>query len=187
MSKVVVFKGGPRKMGYTAKLLDQAAEGARSKGAEITVFDLNDPGIRGCQGCLYCRTHSGCAVQDYLQPMYQAIEEADAVIFGSPIYYYQITGQARVWLDRTFPLIEGQGHTFAPRYPGKKLITVYAQGNPDPKIAENGINFANGILQSYGWTLEDCIQCCGTSDDLPREKFDELSLRAFQAGESLIG
>jgi multimeric flavodoxin WrbA len=37
--------------------------------------------------------------------MYEAINEADAIVFGSPIYYYQITGQARVWLDRTFPML----------------------------------------------------------------------------------
>lgn len=61
MSKVVIFKGSPRKKGYATKLLDQVAKGAKSKGAEVIEFDLNDTGIRGCQGCFYCRTHDGCA------------------------------------------------------------------------------------------------------------------------------
>lgn len=67
MSKVVIFKCSPRKNGYTTKLLDQVAKGAKSKGAEVIEFDLNDAGIRGCQGCFYCRTHDGCAINDYLQ------------------------------------------------------------------------------------------------------------------------
>ncbi|WP_077612477.1 flavodoxin family protein [Clostridium sp. Marseille-P2415] len=184
MSKVVIFKGSPRKNGYTAKLLEQVAKGAGSKGADIIEFDLNDPGIRGCQGCFYCRTHDGCAVKDYLQPMYEAIAEADAIVFGSPIYYYQITGQARVWLDRTFPML---GVNFAPRHPGKKLITIFAQGNPDPKIGAEGIKFANDVLETYGWKLEDSIHCCGTNADPDSAMFEELSLRAFQDGEKLIG
>jgi len=183
MSKIVVFNGSPRKNGYTAKLLDQVVKGAKSKGAEVIEFDLNNTGIRGCQGCGYCRTHDGCAVNDYLQPMYEAINEADAIIFGSPIHYYQITGQAKVWLDRTFPML---GDNFVPRHPGKKIITIFAQGNSDPKNGADGINFVSGIVEHYGWDLEDSIQFCGTNDpDL--QKFEELSLKAFKDGENLVG
>lgn len=187
MSKVVIFKGSPRKNGYTSKLLEQVSKGAKSKGAEVIEFDLNDSGIRGCQGCFYCRTHDGCAIKDYLQPMYEAINEADAIVFGSPIYYYQITGQSRVWLDRTFPMLGGLKDTFEPRHPGKKLITIFAQGNPDPKIGAGGIKFANDMLESYGWKLEDSIHCCGTTAGPDLAMFDELSLRAFKDGENLVG
>lgn len=187
MSKVVIFNGSPRKNGYTAKLLEQVAKGAKSKGAEVIEFDLNDSGIRGCQGCFYCRTHDGCAIKDYLQPMYKAITEADAIVFGSPIYYYQITGQAKVWLDRTWPMLGDMiDHSFIPRHPGKKLITVFAQANPDPKIHAEGIDFINNVFALYGWNLEDSIRCCGTS----ASNFaisEELSLRAFKDGENLIG
>ncbi len=184
MSKVVIFKGSPRKNGYTSRLLEQVAKGVKSKGAEVIEFDLNDPGIRGCQGCYYCRTHDGCAVNDYLQPMYKAIDEADAIVFGSPIYYYQITGQARVWLDRTFPMV---GENFAPRHSGKKAITIFAQGNPNPQIAEEGIKFVTNIFETYGWKIEDSIHYCGTSSNPDLEKFEELSLRAFKDGENLVG
>ncbi|MFT8350748.1 flavodoxin family protein [Clostridium saccharoperbutylacetonicum] len=187
MSKVVIFNGSPRKNGYTSKLLEQVVKGAESKGAEVIEFDLNDPGIRGCQGCYYCRTHDGCAVKDYLQPMYEAINEADAIVFGSPIYFYQITGQARVWLDRTFPMIEMNGQTVKPRHPDKKLITVFAQGSPDPKVGEAGIKFVTDVLVRYGWKLEDNIHCCGTSYNPDLAMFEELSKRAFKAGENLVG
>ena len=186
MSKVVIFKGSPRKNGYTAKLLEKVAEGAKSKGAEVIEFDLNDPGIRGCQSCFYCRTHDGCAVKDYLQPMYQAINEADAIVFGSPIYYYQITGQARVWIDRTFPMIDMSGQTITPRHPDKKLITIFVKGSPDPKVGEAGIKFANNILDKYGWKLEDTIHYCGTSNNPDLEMLNQLALRAFKDGQNLV-
>ena len=184
MSKVVIFNGSPRKNGYTGKLLEQVAKGAKSKGAEVIEFDLNNPKIRGCQGCFYCRTHDGCAVNDYLQPMYEAIKEADAIVFGSPIYYYKITGQAKVWFDRTFPML---GNDYKPKYPGKKLITIFAQGNPDPKIGAEGVKYANNMLEELGWKLEDSIHYCGTSHNSDLAVFDELSLRAFKDGENLVG
>jgi len=183
MSKVVAFMGSPRKDGYSAKLLAQVIKGAKSKGAEVIEFDLNDPEVRGCQGCFYCRTHDGCAVNDYLQPMYEAINQADAVVFASPIYYYQITGQAKVWIDRTFPMV---GANFAPRHAGKKAITIFTQGGAKPEIGAAGVKFVNDVFAGYGWELEDSIHCCGTSD-LAAAAFDELSVRAFKDGENLIG
>ncbi len=144
---------------------------------------MNDPGIRGCQGCFYCRTHDGCATKDYLQPMYEALNEADAIVFGSPIYYHQITGQSRVWLDRTFPMV---GDNFAPRHPGKKVITIFSQGNSNPEIGAEGIKFVTEIFELYGWKLEDSINYCGTNDP-DSAMFEELSLRAFKDGENLIG
>ncbi|MBV7271465.1 flavodoxin family protein [Clostridium sp. PL3] len=192
MSKVVIFNGSPRKSGYTTKLLEQVAKGAKSKGAEIIEFDLNDSRIRGCQGCFYCRTHDGCAVKDYLQPMYEAITEADAIVFGSPNYGYQITGQAKIWLDRTFPMV---GENFMPRHPGKKVVSIFVQGSPNPEMGAEGIKAVNNIFARYGWELEDSILCCGTTDfhseKLERfnsniEQFEELSLRALKDGENLV-
>jgi multimeric flavodoxin WrbA len=69
----------------------------------------------------------------YLQPMYKAIAEADAIVFGSPIYTYPITDQAKTWLDRTFPMVEELSNKFIPRHPDKKLITIFSQGSLDPK------------------------------------------------------
>lgn len=182
MSKVVIFNGSPRKNGCTAKLLTEIRKGAESQGSQIVTFDLNDPGIKGCQGCYYCRRNDGCATEDYLQPMYQEIIEADAIVVGSPIYYHQISGQVKTWLDRTFPMVAGS--KFEPRHPGKKLVTVFSQGNPNKDLFAEGINFLNNILQSYGWELIDSILCFGSNRpemDITTEQLE----KAYQDGVSL--
>ena len=78
---------------------------------------------------------------------------------------------------------EGLGHTFTPRHPGKKLITIFSQGSSDPKMGAEGIKFVNDIFKLYGWKLEDSIHYCGNSDTI----FNELSLRAFKDGENIVG
>lgn len=186
MSKVVIFNGSPRKNGYTSKLLNEIKNGAESAGAKTITFDLNNANIKGCQGCHYCRENDGCATQDYLQPMYQEIAQADAVVFGSPIYYYQISGQSKIWLDRTFPMIGGTDSTnFAPRHPGKKLLTVFSQGNADKDSFIENISQINNILKGFGWDLIDSIICSGTTNP-DFEITKELLEQAFQTGRKLV-
>ncbi len=163
MKKIVVFLGGPRKNGYTTILANAAAKAAEEKGADVVTFSLNEIDIRGCQGCNYCRTHEdGCAVTDSLTPMYTAIADADAIIFASPIYYYQITGQAKTWLDRTYPFI-GSGGTA--RHPGKTVLGFYAHGEADPNAYTDVIQYVNTFFGYYGWDIQENILVSGTTQE----------------------
>ena len=182
MSKIVVFKGSPRKNSFSTKLLEQVVEGAKSKGAEITAYDLNDPGIRGCQSCFFCRSHAGCATQDVLQPMYKDIEEADGVAVSFPLYFGGINGQCKSWLDRMYPML---GSDYQPRFPGKNIVTVYAQGNPDPDFLKSTIDQTNMFCKIFGWELKDSLLACGTHD--PEYKLsDALMKSAYEAGKKLV-
>ncbi len=180
--KVVIFLGSPRKNGYTTTLAREAGRGAAEAGLEIREYDLNDSGIRGCQGCYHCRETYGCATRDYLAPAYQDIAEADAVIVASPIYFYQITGQAKVWVDRMFPMIDGG---FAPRQPGKKAITVFSQHQDNPEIFKSAMDWLNNVLKDgFGWNLTASIACCGEPEE-GSAGYGELLLQARAAGAAL--
>jgi len=185
MSKIIAFVGSPRKKGYTSLLIEEVIKGARSKGAEVKIYDLNDDGIKGCQGCFYCRSHEGCSTNDYLQPMYEDIKNADGIIFGSHIYFMQISGQSKMWLDRMFPMIEGTSFPFKARYPGKKAVTIFSQGNENKDAFQNAIQSVNGSFSMFGWELIDSLLCSNTSSpDLKLS--EELFKQAFAAGELLI-
>lgn len=94
MKKVVAFLGSPRPNGYTAKLVERVLEGAKAAGAEVVTYSLNDEGIKGCQGCFYCRNHPDCATKDKLYPMYEDIKSACGIVGGFPIYFGTVSGQA---------------------------------------------------------------------------------------------
>lgn len=183
MSKIVAFIGSPRENGFSTKLLNQVVEGAKSAGAEVVTYDLNDSGVKGCQGCFYCRSHEGCATQDALQPMYQDIKEADGIVVSFPLYFGGISGQAKSWLDRMFPMIDS---TFAPRYPGKKVVTIYAQGNANPGLMKTAIDTNNGYFKLFGWDLVQSLLVYNTND--PERKLDDALIeKAFEAGKTLVG
>lgn len=102
--RVLAVNGSPRKNGNTAALLEHALSGARSRGAEGRRVDLYDLRYRGCVSCFYCkrkdRPHGTCALRDDLSPLLEEIRESDAVIFGSPIYYDNITSGMAAFLER---------------------------------------------------------------------------------------
>jgi multimeric flavodoxin WrbA len=180
--KVVVFFGSPRKNGNTARLVQQAMDGAKAAGAEVTSYYLNDEGIRGCQGCGYCRGHEGCATKDALSPMYEEIKRAGGIIAGFPIYFGNISGQSKVWIDRLYPMLGGE---FSPRYPGKKAVTVYSQANNDNDMFKKAIDTNDTFFKLFGWELADSILSYGSAQpdySLPQELLD----RAFEAGKRLV-
>jgi len=102
---VLAVNGSPRKNGNTAALLAKALEGAASQGAHTETIHLYDLNFKGCTSCFACKLIGGesygkCAYRDDLTDVLAKIEKADAVIFGSPIYFSEITGEMRSLLER---------------------------------------------------------------------------------------
>ena len=110
--KVLAFNGSPRKKWNTATLLNKTLEGAASKGAITEMIHLYDLNYKGCISCFACKLKDGksygkCAVKDELTPILAKIGEADAIILGSPIYFFRVTGEMRSFMERLlFPYLE---------------------------------------------------------------------------------
>jgi multimeric flavodoxin WrbA len=103
--KVIAVNGSPRKRWNTATLLEKTIEGAASQGAETELLHLYDLDFKGCKACFTCKTKDGpsygrCAVKDDLTPVLKKVEEADALILGSPIYFGTVTGEMRSFMER---------------------------------------------------------------------------------------
>lgn len=101
---VIAINGSPRKNGNTITLLKEALKGAESQGVQTQQVDLYDLKYKGCVSCFYCkrkdRPHGTCAMRDDLSPLLEKLKAVDAVIFGSPIYYDNITSGMTAFLER---------------------------------------------------------------------------------------
>jgi len=109
--KVIAFNGSPRKKWNTATLLNKALDGAAAQGAETELIHLYDLDFKGCVSCFSCKMKDGksygkCAVKDDLTPILAQVEEAGAIILGSPIYLGTVTGEMRSFMERLiFPYL----------------------------------------------------------------------------------
>ncbi|GHU89341.1 flavodoxin family protein [Clostridia bacterium] len=168
---IIGFSGSPRKSGSTAVAVGKILEGAREQGANTQMFGAGEREIKPCQGCLYCVTGSGCAVKDDMQAVYAALKTADALVFGAPIYLGQMSGQAKVFMDRLFAQITPR---FSPRFKeanaGKKLILVWTQGNPDGEKFREYLDYTKKMFELLEFDVRDVVVVAGTRTETVNEQ-----------------
>ena len=141
---IIAFNGSPRKEWNTATLLKKALEGASSQGAKTELINLYDLNYKGCISCFACKEKGGksygeCVIKDVLKPIFKRVEESDAIIFGSPIYLGNITGEMQSFLERlVFPYLT---YTDPPEslFPKKICVGfIYTMGLPEELMNEFG-------------------------------------------------
>ena len=152
MKKIIVVDGGPRKNFNTASMLQKFAEGAASASQEIEVKTIRLYGLdyKGCMACMACKikgkASNVCKFKDALTPVLEDIAEADGLVLGSPIYFGDVTGQMRTFLERlSFPWLSYNDYSMtAP----KRMPVVLME-------TMNGLPDRNNS-QGYG-SMEYCI------------------------------
>ena len=110
--KIIVLNGAARKNGNTAKLADAFTEGAKSAGNQVTTFYLDGMEIHSCKGCLHAERYSKspCSQKDDMEQIYAEFEEANVVVFASPLYFWTITGTLKIAADRLYAELECLGY-----------------------------------------------------------------------------
>ena len=208
MTKVVVVNGSPRSGWNTDMLLDEAAKGAASKGAEIIKFDLYKlPKISGCISCFGCKreAHKGeCVVRDDMKPLLDAVRGADALIMGAPNYFSDLCAEFKLFYERlVFPyLTYNSEHPCCNQRPIPVLL-IMTSNAPDTLYSGMLENYRNVLSKFIGPTdvyvvgetmqVKDYSKFDWTFFDGPsrverREKVFPSQLKeAFNRGASLIG
>lgn len=138
--KVIGINASPRKKANTQTLVETMLNGAAEKGAETRMVNLRELDINGCMGCEGCKKQLGkCVQRDDLTPLMQEMATCDAIVLGTPVYWYHVTAQFKMLVDRLYSFTEisvnpetGE-ETFASKFPtGRKMVIVVSRGDPEP-------------------------------------------------------
>ncbi|MDO8688965.1 MAG: flavodoxin family protein [Dehalococcoidia bacterium] len=100
--KVLGVVSSPRKGGNTEVLVSEVLASAQEAGAETEILLLRDKTIQPCDGCRSCHKTGLCHVQDGMQEIYPKMEAADALVLGTPVYFWTVTAQCKALIDRTY-------------------------------------------------------------------------------------
>ena len=108
MSKnIVILSGSPRKGGNTDKLAAAFKDGSESAGKTVTLFRVADMNIAPCIACEHCfKNHGNCIQKDDMTQRIEALRNADAVVWASPVYYFTISAQLKLAVDRFYALVK---------------------------------------------------------------------------------
>jgi len=169
--KVIAINGSPRKAWNTATLLTKALEGAAEQGAETELVHLYDLNFQGCISCFECKRRDGksygtCAVKDDLTSILKKVQEADAFILGSPIYFGYISGEMKSFMERL--LFQYLTYTDPPQtlFPRKiNTAFIYTMNVPEELMKEYGYvqNFGrNEMILQRIFGASESLFCCDT-------------------------
>lgn len=154
--KVFAVNGSFRKEGNTDIIIDKILEGAKAAGAETEKVYVDELGILSCQGCLECRKEGVCSLEDGLMDVVRKLDDADAIVVGTPVYGNYMTGQLKILLDRLMGVISrityvpGGGIKSITRLTPKKrnIVSVLTAGAPTPECAEDALKLFRRMLGS---------------------------------------
>jgi multimeric flavodoxin WrbA len=94
----------PRKGGNTEILLKEALKPVVEAGWQTDLFCLSEKKVAPCDACGACHKTGACAINDDMQELYKLMDKADAIIFVSPVYFGNVSAQAKAIMDRTYAL-----------------------------------------------------------------------------------
>ncbi len=186
--KITAIMGSPRKNGTTSRIAKGFLDQAEAKGAQITSFYLNNMDFKGCQGCHLCKTKSeSCVLKDDLTPALESMVASDILVFATPIYFWDVTGQFKCFFDRTWSLVKPD-YTTNPQParmdPGKKALWISSQGEAEEKYKEV-IDKYTGFLTMFGCETYT-IRAFGM-DDGPDQEIETFLGQARDMADLLVG
>jgi len=84
--------------------MQEALTSYRDCGAETELLTIWDKNIKPCDGCYSCAKTGKCHIKDDMQEIYLKLLEADGIIWGTPVYFFDVTAQAKILIDRSYVL-----------------------------------------------------------------------------------
>ena len=105
--KILGLSFSPREKGNTELLMEEVLAGAGGLGAETELCRAVEKDIQPCDACGSCFTTGECPIEDDMQDLYGKMLEADGILFGTPVYFYNMTAQGKCVIDRTIALNHG--------------------------------------------------------------------------------
>jgi multimeric flavodoxin WrbA len=149
--QVLVILGSPRRKGNSSTLAAQISRGAKAAGAEVETVFLRALKISPCRGCDTCQKDDskGCAIKDDMQEIYPKLMKADAWVIASPVYWFTMSAQTKIFMDRCYGLLAYGKNPFA----GKRIAIAMSYGGEDP--------FKSGCVNALR-TFQDAYRYAGS-------------------------
>ncbi len=158
--KIVALLGSPRPKSNSALLAQAFLDACAQKGAQVETHRLNQMSYQGCQACMGCKTKAeACILQDDLTPVYEAIRSAEVVVFASPVYFGDLSGQLKLALDRFYAYIDAN---FVSRLAaGKQWVLFLSQADPDESHYGDIFNRYEVFFKWLGFGPNYFLRGCG--------------------------
>lgn len=142
MKNVLVISSSLRKNSNSETLAKEFMRGAESSGNNVEFITLQDKEIKFCKGCLACQNTQSCVIKDDSNAIVEKVKNADVIVFATPIYYYEMSGQLKTLLDRGNPL-------FSSDYKFREIYFITSAADTDIHTMDYAIGGIQGWIACF--------------------------------------
>ena len=180
MSKVLIIKTSLRAKSNSDILADKVVEGAKDAGHDVEVISLKDKTVGFCKGCLACQTTQKCVIKDDAVEIAEKVKDVDTLVFATPIYYYEMSGQMKTLLDRLNPL-------FPSDYKFRNVYMISTAAEDETFVPEKAVSGLNGWIDCFEKaSFKSSLFCGGINDMGEAADKEEEKREAYEFGKSLL-
>jgi len=178
MKKVLIITASGRKGGNSETLAPEFGRGARAAGHQVEMISLRDKAIGYCKGCLSCHKTMRCLITDEAESILHKMLGSDMIVFASPIYFFEMSGQMKTVIDRTNP-------PYPADYTFRDVYLAATAADTDAHAMEGSIKGLQGWIECFDKTaLKGVISVTGVTDVGDIQESSELE-RAYGMGKAV--
>ena len=179
MSCVLVISTSLRARSNSDILSEQLAAGAKAAGHQVECISLKGKTISFCRGCLACQKTQKCILNDDAVAIAEKVMNADTLVFVTPIYYYEMSGQMKTLLDRLNPL-----YTMDYKFRNVYMLSVAAED--EAFVPEKAVSGLQGRVDCFEKAeFAGSLFCGGISDAGEASEKKEEQHEAYRFGKTL--
>lgn len=178
MKRVLIISTSIRSGSNSEILAHEFERGAKDSGNEVIFISLKDKKINFCRGCLACQKLGKCVIDDDANAITDEMAKADVIVWVTPIYYYEKSGQMKTMIDRANSL-------YARSYNFKEVYLLTVAAEDEEFVPERAISGIQGWVDCFeGVTLKETLFVGGV--DAPNTiKNNEKLLKAYELGGNI--
>lgn len=177
--KILVISTSLRKGGNSDTLAEEFIRGAKETGNNVEKICLEGKTIGFCKGCLVCQKTQKCVIKDDADNIVQKVKNADAVVFATPIYYYEMSGQMKTLLDRCNPL-------FSSNYSFRDVYLIATAADSSLGAVDVAVKGLEGWIACFAKAkLSGVFRGVGVTDIGDIQHHEKLMSEAYEMGKAI--
>lgn len=177
--KVLIISTSLRGNANSEILAHETERGAKDAGYEVEFVTLKDKIINFCKGCLACRKVGHCVINDDANAITDKMKEADVIVWATPVYYYEMSGQMKTMIDRANALFS-TGHNF------KEVYLIATAADSSKGVVQTVINGLNGWIACFnGVKLCGYVEAAGLEGSNEAKDNKSLMEKAYNMGKNI--
>ena len=176
--RILILSTSLRNGSNSKALADEFKNGAMESGHYVEMISLEDKSINFCRGCLTCQKTRKCIINDDANSIVEKMLTFDSIVFATPIYFYEMSGQMKTLLDRTNPLYPSE-------YKFKDIYLIASAAEDENSVIDGAINGLKGWIACFEKAnLKGIVRGIGLQDSYDFKARKTIIDEAFEMGKN---